>query len=92
MAKKKTKKISKPAVPTPEEQLELLRHRFGTDGGWVEVTLPLTYDEMNKYFGERCKDYEPLCGCCSGWMEWQKTGKATVTLERSEIVKLLDTI
>ena len=87
MEKKKSKKSKK---STQKEQLEWLQKRFGTEGGWIEVTLPMTSNEMTKYFGKQCEDYEPLCGCCSGWMEWQKTGKATVLLERKEIIKLLN--
>lgn len=86
MAKKKPKKKI-----TSQCDNDWLLKRFGLDGQWVNVTLPMTSEEMTKYFGKQCDEYEPLCGCCSGWMEWQKTGKATVMLERKDIIKLLDT-
>lgn len=75
----------------PKEQLEALKKRFGTNGEYVEVTLPMTFSEVEKYFGKQCDDYEPLCGCCAAWIEWHKTNKATVVLERRDIIKLLDT-
>lgn len=74
-----------------KEQLEALKKRFGTNGEYVEVTLPMTFSEVEKYFGKQCDDYEPLCGCCAAWIEWHKTNKATVVLERRDIIKLLDT-
>jgi hypothetical protein len=75
----------------PKEQLEALKKRFGTNGEYIEVTLPMTYSEVEKYFGKQCDDYEPLCGCCAAWIQWHKTNKVTVTLERRDIIKLLDT-
>jgi len=74
-----------------KEQLEALKKRFGTSGEYVEVTLPMTFSEVEKFFGKQCDDYEPMCGCCAAWIEWHKTNKATVVLERRDIIKLLDT-
>jgi len=84
MAKKK--KVKK---PTHDQQKDLLT-RFGTSVNWVEVNLPMTFDEVKSYFGPECEEYNHLCGCCIAWAEWHKTHKVTVTLERKEIIKILD--
>lgn len=75
----------------PKEQLANLRKRFGTNSDYVEVTLYMTFSEMKKFFGKQCDEYEPSCACCSAWLEWHKTQKATVVLERTDIIKLLNT-
>lgn len=71
------------------EETKRLRKRFGTSSDWVDVTLPLTNSEMLKIFGERCEEFEPYCMNCSAWLEWNRTGKATVSVERTDVVKLL---
>jgi hypothetical protein len=88
MSKKKSKNKPKPKVMTPAEQRESMIKRFGTDCLWVDVTLHLTYQEMLDTFGPECDDYEPLCICCSEWKSWHKTGTATISFEREELLEL----
>jgi len=63
--------------------------RYGHSCKWVDVQMHLTYDEMVEYFGEQCEEYEPLCANCSNWVMWNKTGKAEVSFERDELIKIL---
>lgn len=63
--------------------------RYGTQVNWVEVEMHLTYDEMVKYFGEQCEEYEPLCANCSNWVSWHKTGKANILFERDDLLKIM---
>lgn len=83
MAKKKAKALS------PAEQKRKMIERYGTESQWVEVPVYLTHQEMIDFFGKKCKDYEPLCACCSAWLMWNKTGKAELLLEREEIIKIM---
>lgn len=71
-----------------EENLKIMVQRYGTDSLWVEVEMHLTYDEMMDYFGRQCDEYEPLCGNCSNWVKWHKTGKADVLFERDELLNI----
>jgi len=83
----KKKKIVK---MSPEQQLEALEKRYGTSLFWVDVTIAMTHQEVENYFGPKCKEYEPTCGCCKAWVEWQtQQQKVTVSLERNNIIKLL---
>lgn len=84
MTKKKTKLLSS------KQQLEDLQKRFGTNGNWVKVTLPMTFNEVKKYFGKECEEFNNLCGCCLAWNEWHRTHKVTVDLERKEIIQILN--
>lgn len=83
MAKKKNNLLNH------EENLKIMVQRYGTNSLWVEVEMHLTYDEMMNYFGRQCDDYEPLCGNCSNWVKWHKTGKADVLFERDELLNIL---
>ena len=88
MAKKTKKTKSKPL--TPEQQLEHLKARYGNNLSWVDVTLPMTFHEVESYFGPECKEYNHLCGCCNAWREWHTNRQlVTVTLERKDIIKAL---
>jgi len=89
MSKKKPKKKIK--FPTPEQQLERLKTRYGTSLDWVDVTLPMTFHEVETYFGPECKEYHHLCSCCNAWKQWHTNSQmVTVTLERKDIIKALN--
>ena len=34
----------------PDLQLEVLKKKFGLNLNWVEVNIPMTYSEVEKYF------------------------------------------
>lgn len=72
-----------------EASLKIMRERYGTQTNWVSAEIYLTSHEMEEVFGPRCEEYEPLCACCSAWLQWNRTGKATVELERDEVLKLI---
>lgn len=74
---------------TQEQQLVWLKNKFGTSMNDVDVTIPMTYSEVESFFGPQCDEYEPLCGCCSAWMEWSKTNKVTVSINRQQVIDLL---
>lgn len=88
MAKKK--KSNKKVKLSADQQLDHLKQRFGSSVNWVEVTLPMTFDEVNSYFGPECKEYNHLCGCCLAWSQWHRTNKVTVIIERNNIIKALN--
>lgn len=72
-----------------EEQTKRMVERYGTSSLWVDVELYLTHDEMTTYFGEQCDDYDPMCANCVNWVSWNKTGKATISIERSDLLKIV---
>lgn len=88
---KKVKTKTKPKDPKSNHEFNLKRmiERYGTSCRWVDVEMYLTYDEMIEYFGEQCEEYEPLCCNCSSWVNWHKTGKAEISFERDEILKIM---
>jgi hypothetical protein len=94
MSKKKSakKKSAKKKLVrlTQEQQLAHLEARFGFDMKGVDVTLPMTFNEVEAYFGQECKDFNHLCGCCLAWQQWQLAGKVTVRVDREEIINLLN--
>lgn len=87
MAKKPAKRKSN--KNDHESNLKHMIERYGHQVKWVDVEMYLTYDEMIKYFGEQCEEYEPLCANCSNWVKWHKTGKAEVAFERDELLKIM---
>ena len=95
-AKKKVDKMSKKkknkkfVALTAEQQLDNLKARFGSDSLHVDVTLPMTASEVEAYFGQECKEFHHLCGCCLAWQQWHLTGKVTVTVDREEIIKIIN--
>jgi len=92
---KKSRKLAKslPKEKDPrfnhEANLNRMIERFGTDCKWIEAEMHLTYDEMIKYIGEQCEEYEPLCCVCSSWLKWNKTGKVDITFDRDELLKIM---
>ena len=54
----------------PELQLEVLKKKFGLNLNWAEVNIPMTYSEVEKYFGPECKQYSHLCATCSAWTQF----------------------
>jgi hypothetical protein len=92
------KKVSKPIKSVPRDKDPRFNHelnvknmiaRYGYDSNWVTVEMYLTYDEMIKYFGKMCEEYEPLCANCENWLKWNKTGKAEIVFERDELLKIM---
>ncbi len=71
-----------------ETQLENLKAHYGFSLNFVEVTIPLTMNEMIDIFGEKCDEFEPRCPICKAWEQWASgTHKATVVVSREAIVK-----
>jgi hypothetical protein len=89
MAKKKKAIKKHVKKPTPQEQYDYMISRYGTSAKWVDAQVHLTQDEMMEYFGDVCEEFDPYCGCCKGWLEWNSTGKATISLERDKLAKLI---
>jgi hypothetical protein len=72
------------------QQKVALKKRHGSSVNWVDVTLPLTYDEVLAHFGPQCEDYEPMCGCCRAWVQWHTSEqRVTVSVERDAILKAM---
>jgi len=69
------------------------------DWYWVEVEIPLTKKEMVDFFGEPCASFSKSCNSrdyefptgvlvvCQAWRQWRKNGRATVTVERTQLLK-----
>jgi hypothetical protein len=76
-------------VKDKNKQLALLRKKYGTRIDEVEVTLHMTALELEACYGPMCKEYEPACACCEAWVQWNRTGTVTVSVERDEILKIL---
>lgn len=87
MAKKK--KIAKSKKMTAQEQYDYMISRWGTNAKLGEAKLHLTADEMEKYFGPRCEEFDPYCGNCTAWLEWNSNGKTSILFDRDKFVKLL---
>lgn len=66
-----------------------MRRRYGSETRWAQVNLYMTAYEVEKHFGKMCKEYEPLCGCCAAWLEWNRTGRVTLTVEREDVLKVI---
>lgn len=86
---KVNKNVKDKAKMSPEEQLKSLKETFGTNMNYVDVVIPVTYSEVEQYYGKQCEEYEPLCACCNAWLEWQKSKKVTFTFSREELLNLL---
>jgi len=73
---------------TQETQLEHLKAHYGLSLNFVEVTVPLTENEMVDIWGECCDEYEHGCSLCRVWHQWQTNNyKVTLVVSRDAIVK-----
>jgi len=71
-----------------QDQLANLKLQYGLSLDFVEVTVPLTYNEMIEIWGENCVEYEHGCSLCRAWHEWNTNNhKVTVVVSRDIIVK-----
>lgn len=76
------------AVLTQQEQLENLKLQYGLSLNFVEVTIPLTFNEMLEIWGENCDEYEHGCSLCRAWHEWNTNNhKVTVVVSRDSIIE-----
>jgi hypothetical protein len=58
---------------------------------WIEVPgVHMTLKEMTAHFGKRCKEFEPGCGCCEGWKQWDQDNKVTLLIDRPTLLGLTD--
>ncbi len=89
MAKKKKAIKAKPKKMTSQEQYNHMITRWGTQAKWGDAEVYLTADEMEDYFGPVCEEFNPYCGNCKAWLEWNSTGKTTVSFERDKFVEFL---
>lgn len=86
----KTKRIAKERTKEllqNEDQYKHMIDRYGYSVKHAQVDIHLTYNEMVKYFGEQCKEYEPMCENCINWVKWNKTGTASIGFDRDEFMK-----
>lgn len=93
MAKKKTKaskaKIKKVSWDQ-EKCLAHMRERYGTQSNWARAEVYMTAHEVEEFFGRQCEDFDPGCGTCKAWLEWNETGKVTLDwIERDDLLKLM---
>jgi len=73
---------------TQEEQYNNLKAHYGFSLNFVEVTLPLTMNEMIDIYGEPCTDYEPRCVLCKAWEQWKSNNyRVTVIISREAVIK-----
>lgn len=93
-SKRTTKKIkvitkhTRVPVPTNKKLTDNLIERHGTDVLTVKASVYMTEPEAKQYLGERCKDYEPGCCVCKGWLKWDKSQKVKVLLNRSDVIRI----
>lgn len=73
-----------------EKLLDYLRERHGMNVCYANAKVYMTYLEALEYLGPRCKEYEPLCSCCEGWVEWNRTQTVTVCLDRDDVLGLIE--
>jgi hypothetical protein len=73
---------------TQETQLENLKLQYGLSLNFVEVTIPLTFNEMIDIWGENCDEYEHGCSLCRAWHQWNTNNhKVTVVVSRDSIIE-----
>ena len=71
-----------------QDQLENLKVHYGLSLNFVEVTIPLTFNEMLDIWGENCDEYEHGCPLCRAWHQWNTNNhKATIVVSRDSIIK-----
>jgi len=70
-----------------QDQLENLKKYYGFSLNFVEVTVPLTYNEMLEIWGENCQEYEHSCSLCRAWHEWNTNNhKVTLVVSRDSVI------
>ena len=70
-----------------QDQLANLKLQYGLSLDFVEVTVPLTYNEMLEIWGENCQEYEHGCSLCRAWHEWNTNNhKVTLVVSRDSVI------
>jgi hypothetical protein len=78
--------MDKPSILSPQAPdpgVARLERNYGNRYRLATLKVYLTETEVTEFFGEPCKDYEPLCVCCKAWIEWRETGMVTFTIGRT---------
>ena len=71
-----------------QDQLTNLKLQYGLNLNFVEVTIPLTFNEMLEIWGENCDEYEHGCSLCRAWHEWNTNNhKVTIVVSRDSIIE-----
>ena len=53
----------------------------------VRIRVPLNQQQLKAYMGPKCEVFERHCPCCESWKDWEKTGKITIVVTVSELIK-----
>lgn len=57
---------------------------------WIEITMPLSFDEVNSFFGPKCETYNPSCACCIAWKDFYENHQmVTVVITRQDVINAL---
>ena len=73
--------MKRKAVPSPKD-----KKKYPI---WVPITVPATKAEMRYYVGRKCRDFDPICPCCTSWLKWEKSGKIRTVVERRAHVLMI---
>ena len=71
-----------------QDQLANLKLQYGLSLNFVEVVVPLTFNEMVEIWGENCVEYEHGCSLCRAWHEWNTNNhKVTLVVSRDSVIE-----
>lgn len=71
-----------------QDQLANLKLQYGLSLNFVEVVVPLTFNEMVEIWGENCVEYEHGCSLCRAWHEWNTNNhKVTLFVSRDSVIE-----
>lgn len=49
---------------------------------WVTIKVPMNDEQVVRYVGEPCEEFEPRCAACKAWATWAVTGEIPVLMDR----------
>lgn len=51
---------------------------------WVRIKVPMNDEQVVRYVGEPCEEFEPRCAACKAWAMWAVTGEIPVSVDREK--------
>lgn len=53
---------------------------------YVEIIALVDEEQITRYIGERCKDFDADCYACRAWAMYEENGRIPILFETDELV------
>lgn len=57
--------------------------------GWLTITINPTPVFVQRYLGDKCKEFADDCIACRGWRQFEQTGTIDVLVDNEQMCRAL---